>query len=1379
MSVLVQMFTTRWFNPPKPVNESYEGRNIIVTGATSGIGLEAVGKFAALGASKVIIAARNLEKGESTKASIAKRLGGRSDRLEVWELEMSSYESVVAFAKRAEMLDHLDVAILNAGVHRIKYGQSKHGWEEDLQVNTLSTTLLGILLLPKLKASRATSQHTPILEFVNSGLHQNAIVSDDVRRESNILKWYNKPENFSEGSQYKFTKAFLMYAVIKLAEEVSSKDVIIISVCPGLVATSLGRDHHFPGVSLVWFILGLLVAVSPEVGANALLGGTTQGEKAHGRFWKSNKIMPIPPSVAGEENKKLALQIWNEIVGALKQDVAVVMDALKASLWMPKPRLRRPHGTSSLLRYLFPHTSLRARAQLSRFRHETLPSLKHRTQSRIYKYILFHQARKLKGKVGILQRLRGHTNKLLGTSRLENEARLRRQKLIKSSESGESRKRAMSYQDYAPREAGARRKKFAGYLKAANELRQTYQQQYAPGWSRSEATYDYEDDTPGSFPDAAIVRSGDEEMILFPSYARKHIKRKPEAEPGTIQETPGGGRDVRDTAGAGDAEFWKQQWDNYEDDNAIVDVDVRGWIYSPHKGQMSRKQRLFIGLARQLVGIQAPPAGTKPASASESPRSSREPSPGHITHRELAQARQAQRDEYSAAKEAEEILRKGEREAEMAAKGAYSEKPALDDTDNTQDYRTENPEHTRVRELSNRPSLKSLKSDESITPLQKRASWNQPADMSAAELAEANARLMARLRHFLAIPMANTPISVFFYNNEISKQRTIYTNPSGHFSISAALDFIPTHVRILASDKLSATEEVMITESSGISVISDIDDTIKHSAISSGAREIFRNAFIRDLGDLTIDGVREWYNKMAELGVKFHYVSNSPWQLYPVIAKYFSLAGLPPGSFHLKQYSGMLQGIFEPVAERKKSTLDKIARDFPERRFILIGDSGEADLEVYTDFVLENPGRVVAVFIRDVTTTEGGGFFDPSVESMPGDRSSSSSQRESGGSSNKVQASSEEDDPEFRAAIAASLRDLEEEEKRRSKSLFPPIDDDHPELRPSLPARRTQPPSAQPPVQDLIDLSPKDEKESPYVLRRVNTDSQAGMKDYRASVASFSSVKTAPPPPRKPAALRSSSGDSSSQQAPSKAPLPPKPRQTSSMAQNADRLSQQASVRTPASTGTVSRPPVAPKPNLQSQQSYAGMARDKLSLVYNSLPSATEYLSSRSQQDTPSNTEPSENALSMRRAPPPPPPPRRSMVAYPVAAASYVGTKANSAWQHAPPIPHRSTRPNQSQPYTTSSPREGLNRTNTSSTVGSTLGMNGGNGDGGGVYNKREMLWRQRWARAEQILAEKGVVLKSWRVGTDIVGEAERLIQRAEKERKSGNGNGNVSGRGR
>ncbi|CAO2651087.1 Nn.00g093840.m01.CDS01 [Neocucurbitaria sp. VM-36] len=1059
--------------------------------------------------------------------------------------------------------------------------------------------------------------------------------------------------------------------------------------------------------------------------------------------------------------------------------------------WMPKSPFRRKpsaHGSSSLLRFLFPQTRARARIHLSKFRHETLPSLKHRAQSRIYQYVLYRQALKLKGKQSILQRLRGRTRQLIGSNYLENEARLRRQQIAKRSAKKEPGKRAMSYQDsYAPREPGQRRRKLAGYLKAANEIRQTYTQQYAPNWSSKEAQYDYEDDTPGSFPDAAVVRSGEEEMILFPSYARKHVKRKPEAEPGTIQEVGGEGRDVRDSTGAGDAEFWKQQWNNYEDDNAVVDVDVRGWIYSPHKGQMSRKQRLFIGLARQLVGVQAPPT---PSSSSAG--SSRDPSPARHGFRERTHLRNAQADEELAAREAEQILRKGEKEAAAAAKGAYSERPGRNQ-DDMQLYRTESGNSVRTsgqlhaHQLDHRASNSSMRGEETIKPVQKRASWNQPSEMSPAELAEANARLMARLRHFLAIPMANTPISIFFYNDDISKQRTVYTDASGHFSMSAALDFIPTHVRILASDKLSATEQVLITDSQGISVISDIDDTIKHSAIGSGAREIFRNAFIRDLVDLTIDGVREWYNKMADMGVKFHYVSNSPWQLYPVISKYFSLAGLPPGSFHLKQYSGMLQGIFEPVAERKKVTLDKIARDFPERSFILIGDSGEADLEVYTDFVLENPGRVVAVFIRDVTTPEGPGFFDPSVGSTPGNRSftSSPSQRGSGAGmkeSSGFQPSSEQDDPELRAAIAASLRDLEEDNSKRSKSMFPQIDQDHPDMRPKLPDRQpsthiTSQPKQKESVQNLIDLSSDDEPQQSPALRRVNTDTKAETERHRTSAISTSSLKSAPPPPRKPVALRSPSGDSgtSTPSSPTASkPPPPKPRRPSTTVNQSSPLAQQSLTTGDSGNLAPSKPPVAAKPNLhredttqsQNEQTYAGMARDKLWSVYSNLPALRSE-----ERPTKSSSSTLETTESARKGPPPPP--RRGNRDTAANAASYVGAKASSAWQHAPAIPYHSrpqvTTAQTSQPFSTVAPRQALNRTSTGSTLG---------GEGQAYGTKREQLWRQRWARAEQVLGEHGVVLRSWRVGTDAMGEAERIIKDAERKGKDGNRNTNGKGMG-
>jgi hypothetical protein len=76
----------------------------------------------------------------------------------------------------------------------------------------------------------------------------------------------------------------------------------------------------------------------------------------------------------------------------------------------------------------------------------------------------------------------------------------------------------------------------------------------------------------------------------------------------------------------------------------------------------------------------------------------------------------------------------------------------------------------------------------------------------------------------------------------------------------------------------------------------------------------------------------------------------------------------PPGSFHLRPTNGLFKNLVAKPGRSKRDSICSIMRDFPHRKFILIGDSGEIDLEIYTRIATEFPGQVLKIFIRDVTT---------------------------------------------------------------------------------------------------------------------------------------------------------------------------------------------------------------------------------------------------------------------------------------------------------------------------------------------------------------------------------------------------------------------------
>jgi hypothetical protein len=168
---------------------------------------------------------------------------------------------------------------------------------------------------------------------------------------------------------------------------------------------------------------------------------------------------------------------------------------------------------------------------------------------------------------------------------------------------------------------------------------------------------------------------------------------------------------------------------------------------------------------------------------------------------------------------------------------------------------------------------------------------------------------------------------------------------------------------------------VKLVEPDGLSVISDIDDTIKVTQIPAGSKVVVRNTFFRDFE--AAPGMAEMYRAMA--GAFFHYVSGGPWQLFKPLADYFlgPRGGFPAGTFHMKNIRKNLlcadtwRDLRELAGgdatfDQKVSQISEIMENFPARKFILIGDSGERDPEVYAHIRNHFPGQVQEIRIRDV-----------------------------------------------------------------------------------------------------------------------------------------------------------------------------------------------------------------------------------------------------------------------------------------------------------------------------------------------------------------------------------------------------------------------------
>lgn len=152
----------------------------------------------------------------------------------------------------------------------------------------------------------------------------------------------------------------------------------------------------------------------------------------------------------------------------------------------------------------------------------------------------------------------------------------------------------------------------------------------------------------------------------------------------------------------------------------------------------------------------------------------------------------------------------------------------------------------------------------------------------------------------------------------------------------------------------------------GLGVLSDVDDTILVTGVQRTWTMIRQTLTGSALTRTSFAGAPELYRALAGQGERnpFFYVSSSPWNLHDFLLGFLAHRGFPPGPVLLRDLV---------TGGHKRERIDEVLELHPGLRFVLVGDSAEHDPEIYADTVRRYPGRILAVYIREVRLDPGDG----------------------------------------------------------------------------------------------------------------------------------------------------------------------------------------------------------------------------------------------------------------------------------------------------------------------------------------------------------------------------------------------------------------------
>ncbi|WP_345236279.1 App1 family protein [Hymenobacter saemangeumensis] len=217
------------------------------------------------------------------------------------------------------------------------------------------------------------------------------------------------------------------------------------------------------------------------------------------------------------------------------------------------------------------------------------------------------------------------------------------------------------------------------------------------------------------------------------------------------------------------------------------------------------------------------------------------------------------------------------------------------------------------------------------------------------------------------------------------------------YPIPVSLSRLPSHFPAIPA-KVQGVARVLVPPATAeFGVISDLDDTVLETKATNVlkmlGKVLLSNAHTRP----PFEGVAEFYQALqhgltGQPDNPFFYVSSSPWNIYDMLEDFISLGKLPAGPLLLRDASLRLPPAIpgESMAAsahhaHKLHEIEGLLTTYPHLPFVLLGDSGQEDTRIYREVVRRFPGRIKAIYIRDVQVPARAALVGPVSEELRGE----------------------------------------------------------------------------------------------------------------------------------------------------------------------------------------------------------------------------------------------------------------------------------------------------------------------------------------------------------------------------------------------------------